>query len=453
MVRNAARLGLMTLGAVLLALSFAPIAHAHIRLSSSNPSNDQVLENAPSDVQLSFSKDVGGSLDSVRVLDSNGNEVGGEPSTDGSIVIVPMNAKTPGVYFVAWRVLGPDGHPISGDFQFSVHETLDTSPETTSANPHAGHPMGMTTYPRQALDKVNTAARVLYYIALLIVVGGAIFATVIAPGWRPRFFRRAAMMVVFTSITIFGINLALIGEHSIWGVINPLNVVPHVLTPVGRITALSALLSFYLFRIYPQLKEGVRKGEMNPRRRVFVAAILLAVVPSLGGHASASEYALIRIPFDMLHIVAASIWFGGIIQLQGVSKPYLATHPAVFPAVVRYSRVAFVAVGVLVVTGLFAAWAEIGMSIKDLFGTTYGRLVVAKAGLLVLTMPLANANRSRNVPALVERSRSASGNLRRYVMFEVLILLLVIAATAWLVYEMPPREMRSGPSHSGHTMS
>ena len=110
----------------------------------------------------------------------------------------------------------------------------------------------------------------------------------------------------------------------------------------------------------------------------------------------------------------------------------------------RYSRIMLVAVGLLVATGLYASWSEIGLSRDALADTTYGRLVIAKSLLLVGIVPLALLNQRRHVPGLRGaggmRPNDARRLLRRYAAGEVVLLVLVLAATAALIQTPPARD-------------
>ncbi|MEU7383959.1 copper resistance CopC family protein [Streptomyces sp. NPDC042207] len=75
----------------------------------------------------------------------------------------------------------------------------------------------------------------------------------------------------------------------------------------------------------------------------------------------------------------------------GASEPS-ADGPALTAPVVRFSRIAFGAVVVLVVTGVYQSWRGLG-SWTTLTGTEYGRLLLVK--LVVVAMLLAVAARSR----------------------------------------------------------
>ena len=246
------------------------------------------------------------------------------------------------------------------------------------------------------------------------------------------------------------VNLALAGEYSVWGILNPWNFVPYAATPTGRVMVGVTVGAILLLRGYPKLKKAAKKKRTAPRIRFAIIAVVVGVIPALGGHAWISQMPLVRVPADMFHLLAASIWFGGIVQLKDVSSASFARHPAVYPAVRRFASLAFASVIILVVTGTIAALLEIGLDASDLFGSTYGQLVLVKVALLGLTIPLAKVNQERHVPALAEMTRTASTNLRRYVVFEIVLVATIVVISSWLVFQTPPRHANMGHNlHAG----
>jgi copper transport protein len=101
-------------------------------------------------------------------------------------------------------------------------------------------------------------------------------------------------------------------------------------------------------------------------------------------------------------------------------------NAAAAPTVRRFSRLALAAVGVLIATGLYQAWREVG-SINALTNTTYGRLLLAKVAILLCVIGIARRSRS-----LIATWRSGTEiPLRRTVKLElagasVLLLLAVL---------------------------
>lgn len=99
-------------------------AVAHDSLVSSDPAADAAVETLPAEVTLAYSAELIGGAGStvVEVTDAAGNSVtDGDPVLDGAVVTQPLVDGAPaGDYTVQWRVVSSDGHPISGEFSFTV---------------------------------------------------------------------------------------------------------------------------------------------------------------------------------------------------------------------------------------------------------------------------------------------------------------------------------------------
>ena len=101
----------------------ALIPHTH--LEKSEPGKDSTVTAAPKELKLFFSEAVKPSIARVRLLASDSSVVtlGVLKAGDGKpapIVAPVTGAIKPGKYRVMWRVTGDDGHPISGNYVFTV---------------------------------------------------------------------------------------------------------------------------------------------------------------------------------------------------------------------------------------------------------------------------------------------------------------------------------------------
>jgi copper transport protein len=84
----------------------------------------------------------------------------------------------------------------------------------------------------------------------------------------------------------------------------------------------------------------------------------------------------------VLHLLATACWLGGLVALLTVL--FSAGTPLPVATVVRFSRLAFLSVTVLVVTGVYQSWRGLG-SWTALGDSAYGRVLTAK---LVMTVVL-----------------------------------------------------------------
>ncbi|MCW2927401.1 MAG: Copper resistance protein CopC, partial [Thermoleophilia bacterium] len=258
-------------------------------------------------------------------------------------------------------------------------------------------------------------------------------ACVIAPGWRPRLLVAAIATLLASYAAGFIINAAIVQGSGIGGALSTAAMSAIGDTPFGLSLEIRAIVA--VVALGPALllhsSANVGRGARAALAMVFAA---LAASLSITGHAVTTEPTLLRMPLDMVHVIAAAIWIGGLFQLAFLAR-FAATH---LDAIVRFSRIAFASVMVLLATGLYATWAELGVEPQQLVDSTYGRLLVAKLALYVGTMPLAWNNMSAFVPQVRRRPDDAPQLLRQYVWRELSLLVVVLGLTVWLIATPQP---------------
>ncbi|OLT52621.1 copper resistance CopC family protein [Cellulosimicrobium sp. CUA-896] len=118
------------LTAVLAVVAATP-AHAHDRLTGSEPADGAQLDAPPGAITLTFNTEPLEVEPQVVVTDSAGTVVAeGAPTIAGPTATLPLDTATLGgdSYTVAWRVVSSDGHPIEGTFGFAVAEPAQAAP-------------------------------------------------------------------------------------------------------------------------------------------------------------------------------------------------------------------------------------------------------------------------------------------------------------------------------------
>jgi methionine-rich copper-binding protein CopC len=109
-------------------------ASAHTSLVSSLPESGAVLNEVPSEVRLKFNEDLllidTKNPNRIEVINGIGQVVSGMTMVDGPEIYTPLDLsfEPSGEYTVKYRVVSADGHPIEGEYQFTV-----ASPEVISA--------------------------------------------------------------------------------------------------------------------------------------------------------------------------------------------------------------------------------------------------------------------------------------------------------------------------------
>ena len=178
-----------------------------------------------------------------------------------------------------------------------------------------------------------------------------------------------------------------------------------------------------------------------------------------------SDVAAIALFFasDALHVLAGSIWVGGVacllLALPGATRRLQGGERSrlLLATLARFSAIALGAVVVIVVTGVIQAYIDV-RGLHGLLHTTYGALIVVKVALLASLVGLGWVNRERVIPALKRlvgdgRSPGGIGALaRRTMRGELALMLCVFGVTAALVSYAPPIDAASGPFSTNTTI-
>jgi copper resistance protein C len=112
-------------------------ASAHDELIGSDPQDGATVA-AVEDLTLTYSGQISPVGAAVQVEGPDGSVTVGGPTVDGAEVVQPLEQElTPGDYAVVWRVTSQDGHPISGEFTFTL-QAPDAEQATSGPGQTAG---------------------------------------------------------------------------------------------------------------------------------------------------------------------------------------------------------------------------------------------------------------------------------------------------------------------------
>ncbi|MET7993383.1 CopD family protein [Amycolatopsis sp. NPDC005232] len=141
---------------------------------------------------------------------------------------------------------------------------------------------------------------------------------------------------------------------------------------------------------------------------------------------------------DHLHVFSISTWVGGIagLVILAFSRRRLSLGAGdVFAQIwTRFSTLAMVAVGCILITGLWLAYSLIG-SPSELFTTSFGRFLVIKVSLVFTMICIGAANEFVMMPRIARaRAAGAEGSVFRLALrtFPVLVSIEVLLAVGVL---------------------
>ncbi|MEV8473772.1 copper resistance protein CopC [Streptomyces sp. NPDC051173] len=386
----------MLLAALLCALGpGAATASAHAALTATDPADGSVVPAAPQRVRLTFSEGVLLNADSLRVLDPRGARVDeGRPAhVDGKSDTAGVGLRSglsDGTYTVAWQAVSADSHPVAGAFTFSIGAPSKTAAKVATAKIDP------------TVDTLYGIGRYAAYAGFVLLVGGCVFAGVCRSsravqriavgGWIALFVSTAALILLRGAYTT--------GKGP--GAVVELSLISDVLATkpgaalLSRLLLLSAAAVFLavLFGSYTREDDDRSPGERRDLAYGLaiggaVVAIGLAATWAMAEHASVGLQSWLAMPVDVAHLLGVAAWLGGLAALLAT----LWTGEAVPRAAVRrFSTIAFTSVCVLVATGLYQSWRQVG-SWGALTGTEYGRLLLIKVGLVAVLVGTAYFSR------------------------------------------------------------
>ena len=150
---------------------------------------------------------------------------------------------------------------------------------------------------------------------------------------------------------------------------------------------------------------------------------------------------------NAVHLVATGAWLGALpalalLLVAASSEDGADARPFAVLAAHRFSTWALAVMTVIVVTGGWTAWNEVG-GVPGLVGTGYGRLVLLKVALLFPVLGLAGWNRKSLLPRLggdgVAVGRPAMRSLAAFVAVETIVGAALVVVAAALALTPPGR--------------
>jgi copper transport protein len=416
--------------AALVALALPSVALAHATLQQTVPAFKQRLQASPARVVLHFDQGVKVFRDSIEVLTAQGTIVSGRAHAGGSSldVVVPVRRNLPaGGYTVRWHALSSDGHSVAGVFTYGVR---------------APAPNVLQAYGASGPTRTEHVVRWLYFLSLALLIGGLAFRLLVVraplpPRAEKRFFLLTGLGVV--GVLELGIVAFLLRAEDalqlpfgklLYGDLSPIAGGTRFGQAFIAMTLGFALVAALLFLAW-----------LTDRGMLLWPALAIAVTFASGlslsghsaadyGHGWASELA------DWVHLSAASVWVGGLVQLVAVVWPL--APDARRAAFLRFSRLATVCIGLILSAGIYLSILRLP-HVHDLWTAGYGRVLLVKLGLVSLALAWGATHHFVARPRLEHGpSERVLGWLPRSLLGESAVAMAVLLVAAILVDSKPP---------------
>ncbi|MCE2458687.1 MAG: copper resistance protein CopC [Dehalococcoidia bacterium] len=430
---------------------------AHANYVESDPAANSVVDESPERVTIRFTEPLEPALSEIEVYDSQGGLVdGGDSAVDPSdplVMSVSVEELADGTYTVAWKnVSTVDGHRVRGAFVFSVGTGFIPAPTDVVAvevdQPLFQSPADPVIRWLVLLGVLTIVGAVTFHLLVSRPVIGGHDAVILIPsltGSLSRVVVIAAGVLLAASVVQLIVQASVVFESSLVGALGG---------PVWDLLMDTEWGRLWLWRVALGAASSVaviagwRRGD-NPALltlgAVLGAASLLTI--SLTSHAAATVNVRTQaILNDFIHLVVVAVWVGGLIALIAGVRVIMKTCDGVerreiLSALVRrFSLVAGISVVVIILTGLYSAWAQV-VTVPAL-QVPYGRVLGIKVAVVVGLLLVAAANLVWVRPRL-RAGGTASTWLKRLVAAEVVLAVIVLLAVGFLTSLEPARQVAS----------
>jgi copper transport protein len=445
--------------AALVALVTPSAASAHAYLIRTSPAASGVLNAAPRTVSLTYDEAVEPRFAIISVTNVDGHQETTGPvhrsASDPDTLMVPLHPGLPeGWYLIYWRAISVDGHPVQGAFTYAVGP--DPGPAPKFAVPSIS---GGATAPNLLIS------RWVMLLSVMVAIGLFAFRFLLArvAPRRVEGVRLRALSVAFvvaSVIALVAIPVYLdfaIASDSLRSVFDL-----GALVPLFRVTAfgrgyVDMMLCFALFcvaawvALYVDRSDRAQRSlaELMAQTGAVLAAVATLAIPGVTGHAGQTSPRGLSVAVDWLHLIAGSLWLGGLVGLLVLWATVSAglRVAALSVVVPRFSALALGSVALLLTTGTIATIDHMP-ALDALWDTGYGVAILVKIAILLAAMALASGNLLRTRPRLVAAGAAGAGGdaggaaaaslLRRLIAGETVLVAGAVFVAALLSSLAPP---------------
>lgn len=404
--------------------TYSSTVGAHADLASSSPTNGAILENAPTEVVLTFTTPIDNQVFEIGALNvEKGSVATGEPSLNSSrdALTIGLSDQISGLITIPYSVISKDGHPIEGSISFTVKEK-EVPPVTSNEDSEKSVVISPVTKDSAEHEKPKTVEKKPM--------------TKSSPSMEQDASEQNATPLSSIIKSLYLLSLLLLTGSLLWRFQG--HTIPYLANMQLLHLALLALFTWSQARNFTQVFEGVSWQDLFLRTEVgqfwtaalvitvlgmyivgrnryvdlaWVAGILIA--KSLNSHAIATAVPVVTVGLNFVHLMLSALWIAGLFYIISLWRK--GTPHAFVPT---FSKMALISIISLTVTGSIYAWL-LAPELSSLWTTTWGYWLLAKIAAVIVVFVLG---------AFIRRHMKKKGSLseRRYLYFDVVLALTIL---------------------------
>ncbi len=288
------------------------------------------------------------------------------------------------------------------------------------------------------MDELIVASRLVHFAAAALLFGAPLFRLAVAPAQPsigPRLEVAASVAALLSGLGWFaGVAATMAGSFTD-------AVTPDILQAVAFDTRFGHL---WIARLVVLIAIFVLQLGGKPTRRrdaalavlaAALAASLVGVGHGMTGAGHGPAVARFHMVADIVHLLCAAAWIGGLFCLGYLLHAVMAGRATVGAARIalrRFSTLGYWAVALVLITGCINALVMVPRP-ASLISSDYGRALLLKLAFVALMVAIAIVNRVTLTPLIMAAADSKGvRSLWRSVLVEQGAAVLVLAAVAWL---------------------
>ena len=432
---RAAVLGLFVALSAGLLLGAQP-AQAETTLVSSSPADSEKVATSPIQIVAVFSAAVPNNAVMQAVCEGRPAPIGSVTvGADGISLIATLTAALPiGTCNVTYSVPQADGKVATGGFSFEVLDPATADPGDLGGDVTDGGNLAVDPPP---VSGPLSLFRILAYLSLAALFGGIAFIRWTWPEGinddaTYKFLRIAWTVALISNYVVAMLRASLLSGNSITSTILPFGW-GELFQSASGISAFLRVVLIGACAIVALRPDRI----FDPQSQIVSLALPTAAMATFGLTRAIDDFSTLGTIAGVVHVLAAGMWIGGLI--------FLAQSVLIGPgeedlmhAIRTFSRQANIYIGVTVIAGIVQLYQMDGGSILT---SRHGRLIVIKV-IGVAGMVYVGGAARQFINHQLAKKRELSGRtaqqLRKAVLSEIGIGILVLVFTSWSVATLPP---------------